>query len=860
MLLARVEGFHRARGEGHDAGLQTNNMGLAYFYEARYEEAKKLFQEARDSFLMLGERPRAAVALQNIALSEWGLGRLNVATASFKEALQALSLEKQSDLFLQASNNLALINYARGDFDTALRLYDRALADAKRTNWPYYQAWSYYGLGVTYYSMGDRALAAHYLRKALELATLESDGRTHVQSLRSLAIIAHQEGDHAAAVRYFNLALASGVAASARARIKVNLATTYAAMGKTAESRRELDLLIENPSVSRAVRADARLERARMNIRIGNGAEHSIADLERALSVFRQVNAINGQFEALLELARLRNRQGDRTAAELLLMEAIKIGEEIEGQSANPEYRASLTDSVRPARSLMLELMHSKYRKLLAAGELPHAERIAREALTISDAARARAFGQYLIREYQPRIHPNLLKALERRTELQESLADRRFYLSTQEDRDRPGETNLRRLRDEIMELRRELGLAENELGALATVDRRMADMARGRLTWDTAEIPREHIYVEYWIGDREAYAWVAGRGRLHWRLLAPPGEIKSAARELHRLMSDGRETAASRNAALEKMHALVMAPLTRDIGTSTRLVIVPDGPLHVVPFAALRGSGDVSSLIDRHVISFVPALRFTTARFRWRPKPRGNGRSLIVADPVYESTDRRLNPAVRGRNAADGREETDDPVGAQSEAWTRLTSSAREAQKIAARLASNVDLLQDQDATREGFLRRDLSNYRFIHVATHGEVDTEVPQLSALVLGAFGRRGPERLHKVRVGDLLTRDLSAELVVLSACRTSLGPEFASEGPISLRYAALARGAGAVISSLWQVADGITADLMTDMYGQIVDGGLRADEALAVATRRLLGKRPGLDPAQWAPFTAYVLGE
>ena len=93
--------------------------------------------------------------------------------------------------------------------------------------------------------------------------------------------------------------------------------------------------------------------------------------------------------------------------------------------------------------------------------------------------------------------------------------------------------------------------------------------------------------------------------------------------------------------------------------------------------------------------------------------------------------------------------------------------------------------------------------------------------------------------------------------MLSACNTSLGVEFASEGPISLRYAVLARGARSVVSSLWPVADVITADLMTEMYGGLTNKGYRPEMALTMAMRKLLEKRPGLDPALWAPYTAYL---
>jgi len=180
------------------------------------------------------------------------------------------------------------------------------------------------------------------------------------------------------------------------------------------------------------------------------------------------------------------------------------------------------------------------------------------------------------------------------------------------------------------------------------------------------------------------------------------------------------------------------------------------------------------------------------------------------------------------------------------------------EAAAIARRFPrDHVEWLEGLDATRDAFLQRDLARYRYIHIASHGEMDAEIPQLSALILGKFGRAGPVAEQKVWVEDLLSRTFDANVVVLSACDTSLGPEFAGEGPLGLRYAVLARGAHSVISSLWPVADEITADLMTEMYGELIVGATQADKALGMAMRKLLVQRPQLDPALWAPYVAHL---
>jgi CHAT domain-containing protein len=98
------------------------------------------------------------------------------------------------------------------------------------------------------------------------------------------------------------------------------------------------------------------------------------------------------------------------------------------------------------------------------------------------------------------------------------------------------------------------------------------------------------------------------------------------------------------------------------------------------------------------------------------------------------------------------------------------------------------------------------------------------------------------------------------VVVLSACDTALGREFAGEGLIGLRYAALARGARSVVATLWPVSDAIAADVMTDMYRNIAANGQPVEMALSSAIRSALTRTPALDPALWGPFAVYVAND
>jgi CHAT domain-containing protein len=153
--------------------------------------------------------------------------------------------------------------------------------------------------------------------------------------------------------------------------------------------------------------------------------------------------------------------------------------------------------------------------------------------------------------------------------------------------------------------------------------------------------------------------------------------------------------------------------------------------------------------------------------------------------------------------------------------------------------------------ANREQLLNRDLSRYRIVHFATHAVADLQAPQLSALILSMIDADGRQLAGEVFAGDLLSRGMDAELVVLSACDTALGRAAAGEGLLGMRYAAHASGARSVVASLWPVVDEVGARLMSGLYTAMVQGKTTPVAALSAAMRETRRRWP--DPAMWAVF-------
>ena len=803
------------------------------------------------------------MALQNIALCEWGQGKLTAALPRFDRAIELMNARADPDLYLLTLNSSALAHYAAGKFDKSLQLHTRARDFAKQVQNPTFHGRSLMGLGITYYAIGDHRLAAQMLRSALDVLSSELDSRGHTTTLRSLAIIAHREGRYSEAVSYNLEALKSSASTAARAQVKIRLASDYLALGDFSSARKELEPVErEPPNNSPLIRADAKLELARL-LRAGRDVKAAEKLLIDALADFQSMQSVAGEFDARVELARIQSETNREGMAILTLRDALKLSDEIATQTGNPEYRASVSESLRPAQELMVDLMYARFADASKSGDDRSAREIAGESLAFADATRARIFGQVLAQRFR-REGPALAHLLTNREVLLRDLADRRFYLSTREDRRGPDDPVAKALRDDIAGLRARLGVTNTEIANLSAGP----DVTPAK--WSlTLGRPPGRLLVHYWLGAKNAYVWTVSSTKTTWIKLDDSDAIGPLARKAHeslkRVAVTGRDSAAERaerQRTLENLHELLVRPLnlTSDVH---EIVIAADGPLHVVPFAALRGSGDRDPyLVQQASVAFVPALRFAATATGTAVYGRRTSRALVVNDPVYSATDNRISqpsPSLVAQSS-----DLSSPLWrsvTDLDRLTRLTSSAKEGAEIRRELsskygASSVDVLEGLDATRDAFLRRNLASYRFIHIASHGVIDTEIPQLSALILGKFGRTGAVRNQQVWVDDLLTQSFDAELVILSACDTSLGPEFSGEGPIGLRYAVLARGATSVVSSLWPVSDEITAILMTDVYGEMTNNAKAPEEAVAIAMRKLLLKRPELDPFLWSQYVVH----
>jgi CHAT domain-containing protein len=154
--------------------------------------------------------------------------------------------------------------------------------------------------------------------------------------------------------------------------------------------------------------------------------------------------------------------------------------------------------------------------------------------------------------------------------------------------------------------------------------------------------------------------------------------------------------------------------------------------------------------------------------------------------------------------------------------------------------------------ANKTNATNADLSDYRIVHFATHGLVNTRHPELSGIVLSLVDERGQPIDGFLRLHEIYNLRLNADLVVLSACQTALGKEIKGEGFIGLSRGFMYAGAPRVVASLWRIDDRATAELVGLFYKAMLEKKLPAAAALTQAQKEMSKKWPS--PYYWAGFT------
>ncbi len=295
-----------------------------------------------------------------------------------------------------------------------------------------------------------------------------------------------------------------------------------------------------------------------------------------------------------------------------------------------------------------------------------------------------------------------------------------------------------------------------------------------------------------------------------------------------------------------------LVRPVAGSLKDISRLLIIPDEELSMLPFEALRnGSGNY--LIEKYAVSYGFSATLWAAR-----KKKGSaltGAGFLGIAPGFEtknSPSAFLSALSRVFRSADSTLWRDITVNGKT--FQSLPHSKEEVNGIASMFRKqkyNAEVFTGAAAT-EGNLRRKASGKAFIHIATHGIMDNRHPRLSALFFYPPDSVNMEDDGVLYAGEAYNLQMNPDLLVLSACESGLGMLAKGEGLLSITRGFFYAGARNIVVSLWKVADKSTSGLMQSFYKYVLQG-----QSYAGALRRAkldMLKNPATHfPRDWAGF-------
>ncbi|MEM7350735.1 MAG: CHAT domain-containing tetratricopeptide repeat protein [Acidobacteriota bacterium] len=901
-LLPTLASFTRLgdrRGEAH----ALNSIGSAHDKKGKRQLGLEYYRRSLAICREIGDRACQAVLLNNIGRLHSQQGRPEEALRHYEQSTNLWG--SLGDLRMQAwgLTNVGAVRESLGEPTAAIELYDQALVLRRNVGDRRGEAFTLHNMAAAYAVVGEPQKALELYRAAIKLWQRVGDLRGESATTTNLGALHAQLGNPEKALELLLTALPMTEAAQSPSRTAAalnHIGQQYATMGKPAAALEHYERSLALYRKLTSPRKEARLLANIGSLHLTNKhAKDALPNLEQALDLLRRTGDRRAQGHTLASLGRAHAALGNAHQAGLHFHEAMTLQEAVgdrlgkaetlfhlarfERSQGRPgeavqrlEPAIETVESVRhrvlsfKQRASLLTAKHSYYELyvdlLMEFGRQERGSGYQEKALRASERSRARSLMDSLVAgraQIRRGVDPKLL-AQERH--LQRRIAEQDFARTQQLERDpsSPKAVAAARLLDDLLSQLDELqATIRSESPAYAALTQpqamRLSEMREQILDQDT-------VLLEYALGAERSYLWAISPDRFESHELPPREEIDALAKELYEAIVASRETlgrrAFERTAA--RLSEIILKPVVERLGPR-RIVVVPDGALHYLPFGVLPapGGGPYEPLLARHEIVALPSVStLGILRRELSGRQPSDGALAILADPVFEADDPRIRQArADTRLAEDQGKDLSLPTRLSRSMLDfgkprllRLPYSRLEAQSIADQAAGGKVLeALSFDASRELALSGDLGRFRVLHFATHGLLNARHPELSGLVLSLYDEEGDEQNGFLRAHEIYNLDLPADLVVLSACQTALGPEIRGEGLIGLTRGFMYAGAAGVVASLWRVDDRATAELMARFYREMIREKRLPAAALQQAQLSMWREPAWRAPYYWAGF-------
>jgi CHAT domain-containing protein/Tfp pilus assembly protein PilF len=847
-----------------------NNIGLIYDSLGDKQRALDYYNRALPTLRAIGNRRVEAITLVNVGLAYASMGEKQKALAYYNEALPILRAVSDRGGEAVTLNNIGYVYDSLGDKQKALDYFGRALPILQEVGNTRVAAITLNNMGYAFDSMNERQKALDYYNKALQVFRTVGDRRMEAFTLNNLGVSYRSQGEKQKALDFFSHALSLRIAVGDRpgqAATLSDIGTIY-------------DLMAQQ--------------------------EKALNYYKQALQLSRTVQDREIEASTLHKIARVERNRGEFVKARADIEAALVIVEGLRTKIAGQELRASYFATTQQYFDFYIDL-------LMRLARLDPNGRYGAMALEVSERARARSLLDVLTEaraNIRQGVDPVLLDQ-ERTLEQKLNVAAERQTRLLSEERTGKSVESLRNQTESLLtqyqELEARIRAGSPRYAALT----QRAQVSLGEIQQQVLD--PETLLLEYALGDEKSFLFAVTPGFIKVFELPPRAEIETVARRAYDLLTARNqrikfETADEQRLRIGRadiqywqsaivLSRMLLKPVAGLLGKK-RLLIVADGALNYTPFAALPEPGGLNAaggslkstgknqregsgaeapgfglplVVNHEIVSLPSASTLAILRQELSARKPAAKTLAVLADPVFEKDDERVKatgtPQERGNRKRESTE-VQGSAGVEEGAYGTQAIAAGEAPRIERlrftrqeandilSLVSEADSMKALDfaANRATAMSPDLEQYRYVHFATHGVLNSAHPELSALVLSLVNEQGVEQDGFLWAHEVYNLRLPAEMVVLSGCRTGLGKEIKGEGLVGLTRGFMYAGSARVLVSLWDIADEASSALMVRVYKEILgQQKLRPAAALREAQISIWKEKRWQAPYYWAAF-------
>ena len=783
------------------------NVGNIYHRQDRFEESIEHYESAYAGLQPYKDAEGIGVVLSNMAVCLISLNDFPRALAAYRGARSFCEKNDMPLLVAQADYNIAYLYYLRGEYSRAIEALYAVRRVCEATGDAYHFALCHLDLSDIYLELNLSEEAREMAHEGFLRFEKLGMGYEAAKTLANEATAFGQQGKTVQALDCF--AKARTMFLREKNLVWPWLIDLYQALllfheGRYFEARRlcvAAAAFFDQSALSgKAVLAHLLL--ARIALQVGDSAEAQ-KETDDSLARLKCLQTPVLAYQAHLLAGQIARARNDLPAAHQAYLEARKALEALRSRLHGEELKISFVKNRMQVYEALVDLY------IAENGTQASPE----EALSCMEAAKSRSMIEMIFQSGQslPLGEAGQSDFVRRIRDLREEL--NWYYHRIELEQLRPEQKSHERLESlqekaqshekELLRTLRELPAHERENATLEGP----ADFSLSKLQF---QLPQDATLVEYFVAGDRLVAAVITREKIH---IQPVTVLSRAAHFLQLLRFQlskfrmGNEYVRrfeepllrATQSHLESLYGELIAPL-RPFFQGKHLVVVPHGPLHFLPFHALRNGEEY--LCDAFTVSYAPSATV----FSW-----------CLEKPASES----MHSLV---------------FGIPDE---RAPQILQEAQSVAA-LLPHSSLHVGGEAT-SSLLREKGPHSGLLHLATHGIYRQDNPMFSGIRLGD----GYLNLY-----DLYQMRLDARLVTLSGCATGMNFVAAGDELLGLQRGLFCAGATTLLLSLWDVHDQSTAELMQHFYREYIQTGNMAG-ALQHAMQELRRQNP--HPYFWAPF-------